>query len=126
MGHLASRYRDASRSGVYRVTDAAIPRQAAAEAGATLTHLALADVAGDIAILDALRVAAGRDPDVVIVEGADGLAARCGSDFQALLAALEAVAGERRARGTPFYAVLADPQRVLALPTLYKEPAADP
>ena len=34
MGHLAERYRDASRSGVYRVTDAAVPRAAAAEAGA--------------------------------------------------------------------------------------------
>jgi hypothetical protein len=33
MGHLAERYRDASRSGVYRVTDAAVPRAAALEAG---------------------------------------------------------------------------------------------
>ena len=34
MGHLAERYRDASRSSVYRVTDAAVPRAAALEAGA--------------------------------------------------------------------------------------------
>jgi hypothetical protein len=33
MGHLAERYRDASRSGVYRVTDGAVPRAAAEEAG---------------------------------------------------------------------------------------------
>jgi hypothetical protein len=33
MGHLAARYRDASRSGVYRVTDGAVPRAAALEAG---------------------------------------------------------------------------------------------
>jgi hypothetical protein len=33
MGHLAERYRDASRSGVYRVTDGAVPRAAALEAG---------------------------------------------------------------------------------------------
>ena len=33
MGHLAERYRDSSRSGVYRVTAGAVPRAAALEAG---------------------------------------------------------------------------------------------
>lgn len=39
MGHLAERYRDASRSGVYRVTDAAVPRAAALEAGVEVLFL---------------------------------------------------------------------------------------
>ena len=94
MGHLAERYRDASRSGVYRVTDPAVPRAAALEAGAAA--------------------------QVLILEGLDTLAPE---DFQAIVAALEGVAAARRERGTPFFAVLLDPRRVLPLPTLYKEPS---
>jgi len=30
----------------------------------------------------------------------------------------------RRERGTPFYAVLVDPRRILRLPDLYKEPGS--
>jgi hypothetical protein len=97
MGHLAERYRDASRSGVYRVTDAAIPRAAALEAGSAA--------------------------QVLIIEGLDALAAREPQEFQALVAALERVAAGRRERGTPFFAVLIDPRRRLSLPTLYKEQA---
>jgi hypothetical protein len=92
MGHLAERYRDPSRSGVYRVTDAAVPRAAALEAGP--------------------------GPQVLIVEGLDALAAE---DFQAIVATLERVAVALRERGTPFFAVLVDPRRVLGLPALYKE-----
>jgi hypothetical protein len=95
MGHLADRYRDASRSGVYRVTDAAIPRAAALEAGPA-AH-------------------------VLIIEGLDALAAREPQEFEALIAALERVAAGRRGRGTPFFAVLIDPGRALPLPTLYRE-----
>lgn len=97
MGHLAERYRDASRSGVYRVTDGAVPRAAALEAGPAV--------------------------QVLILEGIDGLAAEHPHDFQAVTAALDRVAAARRERGTPFFAVLVDPGRVLSLPTLYKEPA---
>ena len=97
MGHLAERYRDASRSGVYRVTDGAIPRTAALEAGPAV--------------------------QVLIIEGLDALAADHPHDFQAVVAALERVAAARRERGKPFFAVLVDPRRVLPLPTLYKEKA---
>jgi hypothetical protein len=94
MGHLAERYRDASRSGVYRVTDAAIPRAAVLEAGA--------------------------GPQVLILEGMDNLGQE---DFQALLATLERLAAARRERGAPFFAVLVDPGGRLELPNLYKEKA---
>jgi hypothetical protein len=92
MGHLAERYRDASRSGVYRVTDAAIPRAALVEAGS--------------------------GPQVLILEGLDTLGRE---DFQALVAPLERLAAARRERGAPFFAVLVDPGRRLSLPNLYKE-----
>jgi len=123
MGHLAMRYRDASRSGVYRASDAAIPQAAAAEAGSILTRIAIAPGAAGSALLDAVLADPARDPLVVIVDGADALAAR-GGDLEALVGALEAVAAARRASGVPFYAVLLDPQRVLGLPDLYKEKGA--
>src|SRR5688572_14286929 len=115
MGHLAMRYRDASRSGVYRASDAAIPQAAAAEAGSTLARIAIAPGAAGSALLDAVLADPGRDPLVVIVDGADALAARAG-DLEALVAALEAAAAARRASGVPFYAVLVDPRGVLGLP----------
>ncbi len=95
MGHLAERYRDASRSGVYRVTDAAVPRAAALEAGPAV--------------------------QVLIIEGLDALAAEHPRDFEAVVSALERVAAARRSRGAPFFAVLLDPQWRLPLPNLYKE-----
>jgi hypothetical protein len=94
MGHLAERYRDSSRSGVYRVTDGAIPRAAVVEAGS--------------------------GPQVLILEGLDTLAPE---DLQVLLAPLERMAAARRERGAPFFAVLVDPGRRLGLPNLYKEKA---
>lgn len=124
MGHLAMRYRDASRSGVYRASDAAIPQAAAAEAGSILTRIAIAPGAAGSALLDAVLAGPGRDPLVVIVDGADALAAGGGGDLDTLVAALEAAAAARRASGVPFYAVLLDPRRVLGLPNLYKEPGA--
>ena len=92
MGHLAERYRDASRSGIYRVTDGAIPRAAMVEAGS--------------------------GPEVLILEGLDGLPPK---DFQVLVEALERVAAARRDGGAPFFAVVIDPRRRLSLPNLYKE-----
>jgi hypothetical protein len=95
MGHLADRYRDANRSGVYRVTDAAIPRAAALEAGPTA--------------------------QVLIIEGLDKLAGESPHEFAAVVAALARIAASRREGGAPFFAVLVDPGRRLSLPTLYKE-----
>lgn len=95
MGHLAERYRDASRSGVYRATDAAVPRAAARETGA--------------------------GAQVLVLEGLDALAAEYPDDFQALVTILERIAAAHRERGTPFFAVLVDPRRLLPLPPLYKE-----
>ena len=92
MGHLAERFRDAGRSGVYRVTDGGVPRAAAAEAGP--------------------------EAQVLILEGMDRLPAE---DFKAVVAALERVAAARRAHSVPFFAVLVDPARALDLPTLYRE-----
>jgi hypothetical protein len=95
MGHLADRYRDASRSGVYRVTDAAIPRAAALEAGPAA--------------------------QVLIIEGLDNLAGESPQEFAAVVAALARIAASRREHDAPFFAVLLDPRRLLPLPTLYKE-----
>ena len=92
MGHLAERYRDASRSGVYRVTDGTIPRAAVLEAGS--------------------------GPQVLILEGLDTLGP---DDFQVVVAALERLAAARREGSAPFFAVLVDPGRRLRLPNLYKE-----
>lgn len=92
MGHLAERYRDASRSGVYRVTNGAVPRAAVLEAGP--------------------------GPQVLILEGVDTLGRE---DFKVLVAALEGLAAGRRKGGAPFFAVLVDPGRRLDLPNLYKE-----
>ena len=124
MGHLAMRYRDASRSGVYRASDAAIPQAAAAEAGSILARIGIATGATGSALLDAVLADPGRDPLVVVVDGADALAEAHGNDLDALVAALEAAAAARRASGVPFYAVLVDPRRVLGLPDLYKERGA--
>lgn len=92
MGHLAERYRDPSRSGVYRVTDAAIPRAAAREAGP--------------------------GPEVLILEGLERLSA---AELRALVALLDGMARARQASGKPFFAVLVDPTRAFDLPNLYKE-----
>ena len=92
MGHLAERYRDAGRSGVYRVSDAAIPRAAAVEAGPA--------------------------SQVLLLEGLDRLLP---AELTSIVAALEHVAAARKERGPLFFAVLLDPSRRLSLPTLYKE-----
>jgi hypothetical protein len=115
MGKLAERYGDASRSGVYRVRDAAIPRTAAVEAGIrpmAASAAALADGGWD-AFAKAVR-----GPAVVLIEGAEAL---CGPDYAELVAALQSLAHGARGRGEPFFAVLVDPQAALPLPRLYKE-----
>jgi hypothetical protein len=121
MGHLALRYRDAARSGVYRVADATVPAAAAAEAGAILSRLALSDDPGRSA-LDTVLADPRPEPRVVIVHGADALATP--GELEALLARLGAAAAAGRKRGAPFFAVLVDPRSVLALPALYRESAS--
>lgn len=112
MGQLAQRYRDASRSGVYRVTDAAVSRAAALEAGSTLSQIALSNGVDACALIDEQLAA---NVQVLIIEGLDA------QDSHAFIAALDAAAAARRERGTPFFAVLVDPRRILPLPTLYRE-----
>lgn len=122
MGHLALRYQDASRSGVYRVTDAAVPRKAAVEAGSILTHMEIANGTDACALLETVLADPGRDPRVVIIDGADALAAERAREYRALVAALDSAASARRECGAPFFAVMVDPRQILPLPTLYKEP----
>jgi hypothetical protein len=116
MGKLAERYGDAARSGVYRVSDGAIPRAAAAEANAQLLELAASAVA-----LGGLRQALAGDERcilVVLIEGA--------GDNAVLIEALQTVGREAREAGRRFFAVLIDPKGSLALPPLYKEAALMP
>lgn len=118
MGHLADRYRDASRSGVYRVTDGAVPQAAALEAGVALARIALANGVDARAVL---REKLAAKLQVLIVEGLDAIAADRPDDWRALLALLHSAARARRALGVPFFAVLVDPRQTLALSALYKE-----
>lgn len=124
MGHLAQRYLDPSRSGVYRVTDDAVPRRAAVEAGSILTQIAIGDGVAASEFLETLLAKEGATPEVLIIHGADCLAIERGADFSAVVEALDAAARERRGRGAPFFVVLVDPRQILALPALYKERAA--
>ncbi|HUF81446.1 MAG TPA: hypothetical protein VMN03_09945, partial [Burkholderiales bacterium] len=87
MGHLAQRYLDASRSGVYRVSDAEVPGRAAIEAGSTLTRVAVADAGSAYAFLEMVLAERGPAPRVLIIDGADTLAAERAADFSALVAA---------------------------------------
>lgn len=124
MGHLAQRYLDPSRSGVYRVTDDVVPRRAAVEAGSILTQIVIGEGIAAPEFLGALLAKEGATPEVMIIYGADALATEQGSDFSAVVEALDAAACERRGRGAPFFVVLVDPRHVLALPALYKERGA--
>src|SRR5688572_18796014 len=121
MGHLAMRYRDASRSGVYRASDAAIPQAAAAEAGSTLARTPIPPGAAAPVPLAPGPADPARDPLAVTADGPAAMAAAAAGDLEALVAALQAAAAARRASGVPFYAVLVDPRRILGLPNLYKE-----
>ena len=110
MGKLAERYEDVARSGVYRVTDAEVPRRAAAEAHARLFEFD----AGAIQGLDDLRrVIAQADgrPCVVFID----------SRHVALRDGLAGLAAECRANALPFFALFVDPAGALDLPDLYKE-----
>ena len=144
MGKLAQRFLDGSKSGLYRVAEAGIPREAAREAGLALLEISLESVSDKDALLrhfatvlafpewfggnwDALedcltdfswRQAAGY---VLLLHGADGLAQRCPDDYGVLIDVLGACAQYWRERAMPFFAVAIDPRANLALPLLYNE-----
>jgi hypothetical protein len=121
MGKLAERYRDAARSGVYRVRDAGIPLAAAAEADALVLQLGLAALADggwrQVEHAIGLRRPGAR---VILIPDAGALAL---PEHRGLLEALQAAAQSCRDAGRPFFAVLVDTGARLALPPLYKERA---
>jgi len=118
MGRLAERYRDASRSGVYRVTEGTVAQAAALEAGLKLARLAISHGADMRA---QMRERLGIQTQVLIIEGLDALPASRSEEWRAVLTLLDSTASARRALGTPFFAVFVDPQGLLDLPILYRE-----
>lgn len=119
MGKLAQRYGDGTRSGVYRVRDAGVPRAAAAEANAFVLELAVAALVdgGWQRAQHAIGLRNARTC-VVLVPDAAALAQ---PEHRGLLKALRAAAQSFREAGRPFFAVLVDPEARLTLPPLYKE-----
>jgi hypothetical protein len=145
MGKLAQRFLDPEKSGVYRVTDAAVLRSAAREAGLALLEVPLEGSADKQAMLQRFAASLefpdwfGRNWDaledcltdlswyeadgyVLLLHGADALAERRSDDYGVLVDVLGACAQYWRGRGVPFFAVCADPGRALVLPALYNEP----
>ena len=144
MGKLAQRFLDPAKSGVYRATDAAVPRTAASEAGLALFEVPLAGTQDKAALLRQFAASLGF-PDwfggnwdaledcltdlswhaaagyVLLIHGAAALAARHPDEHGVLLDVLGACAQYWRERGVPFFAVCADPGAALALPLLYSE-----
>ena len=134
MGKLGERLTDAARSGVYRTTRGAPVLDAAREAGLDAARIdaeqalfervaqaldfpdwfgrnwdALEDCLGDLS----WRGAAGQ---VLLFEGYPR-----GAELRQLLDVLRSSAQYWAPRGRPFFAVLVDPRRELALPDLYRE-----
>ena len=131
MSKLAPRLKDASRSGVYRVTTTA----ALADAGLPFVKIILKDgKAGALeAIAKALEFPAwfGGNWDaledclselkgsrILLFSGADALPA---DDFGILVDVLDSAATFHGAQGRPFFAVFLDPERKLGLPDLHRE-----
>jgi hypothetical protein len=144
MGKLAQRFRDPEKSGVYRVTDAAVPRKAAREAGLALLEVPLEGLTDKNALLrqfaaslafpdwfggnwDALEDCLtdlswlGAAGYVLLLHRADGLMSLRDDDYRVLVDVLGACAESWRERGVPFFAVCADPGGALVLPPLYNE-----
>ena len=114
MGKLAERYADAAKSGVYRVTSAAIPLEAAAEADARVVELG-AD--GIRSLAEQLRELIARNdcrPHIVLIR-------ECAP---APLDDLGDLARHCREHGLPFFALVVDAAGALDLPALYKESPA--
>ncbi len=118
MGKLAERYTDAARSGMYCVRDAAIPRAAAAEAGALLIELDAARLAKGWARVEAQFGGGRTRPCVLIVADAAALG---GPAHRGVLDAIAAAARACRESGRPLFAVMVDPDTRLGLPRLYRE-----
>jgi hypothetical protein len=118
MGKLAERLADVRRSGVYRVevTDAL-------EEAAALNGYALARVALDGALDDALRGLCGHAlslrANVLLFTGFETLLRSAPGALEPLLSVLDGAAAERRAAGLPFFAAFLDPARMLSLGPLY-------
>ena len=121
MGKLAERYGDASRSGLYRVRDAAIPRTAAAEAGALLLEVTAARIAQDWAGVREALAAERTRACVILVTGAATLA---DPRHRTLLEDLASAAQARREAGPALFAVMVDPEGRLGLQPLYHERGA--
>jgi hypothetical protein len=119
MGKLAERYADATRSGVYRVADAGVPRTAAAEAGIQALEVTAAALAAGG--WDRFGRELPARALVLLIDGADDVAARRPDEYARLVAALQAAALGARKSALPFFAVMVDPYGKLALPGLYKE-----
>ena len=141
MGKLLERIKDASRSGVYRATHDAVLLEVARDAGLDAVALSLADVHGKEGLLKKLAEALGfpkwfggnwdaledslsdlswRDAPgwVLIFREFDALPR---DDRGVLIEVLASAAQFWAERGKLFFAVFIDPQRLLALPDLYKE-----
>jgi hypothetical protein len=136
MSKLAERLKDASRSGVYRVTDARAVEEVARSAGLRVVAIPLeggkegwlAAFARALALpewfganWDALEDCLTDLPGeghVLLIQGAPAAA---GDELGILLDVLEASAGFWKARGKPFFALAVDPAGELELPALYRE-----
>jgi hypothetical protein len=118
MGNLAERYRDAARSGLYRVNDAGIPRTAALEADALLIEVAACDLAEAWTRIVQRLDGESTRACVLLVPGAAALACE---DGRGMLQAVSAQALAARATGRAFFAVMVDAEARLDLPGLYRE-----
>ena len=141
MAKLLQRLQDATKSGVYRATRVDAIEDALRGSRLSLARIELQDVADKLALLrriaarldfpawfgenwdaleDCLADLSWRagDGNVLVVEGFQSLPAEdLGVLIDVMLSAAEFWAG----RGKPFFAVFIDPERALALASLYQE-----
>ena len=118
MGNLAERYGDATRSGVYGVRDAVIPRAAAMEADAFLIEVSASRLRAEWWRVDQAIAAETARACVMLVPGAAALAL---PEHHGMLERLRAAADAGREAGRPIFAVMVDPDGRLELPPLYRE-----
>lgn len=115
MGNLAERYQDRARSGVYRVSSARVPLQAAKEAQADLNEIQAVDLGAALGRADPEGNDRGPCSRIWIVHGAQqghlDLA-------RSLLDEMQVQVGP----GDPCFVILVDPLRLMDLPTLWREP----
>ena len=137
MGKLLERLRDASRSGVYRVTHGAEVLEAARQGSLRLETIRYADKAAVLknigaalgfpdwfghnwdALEDCLTDLSWSDAKghVLLFEGG-----RRDDDLGVLIDVLRSSAEYWAARGKPFFALFVDPEASLRLPALFGEP----